>query len=233
MNKILVQQAPTWLALSFILSAGPAGLSPGFAQARAGAVEPHGKITIWVYNYAQVPGRTLAQAEKEIERILAEAGVGTDWVECPLSAAEIEVHPSCQRRMSPIELALVIFPRFKGLSGSGGDTYFGYAQVFTNGQLGHYAYLFYDRIESPTHRGGASVYQIIANVAVHEIGHLLLRSTAHSLTGLMRAQWDQSDLQRAAWGQLRFSSEESKRLRAEVLARAGQQEVDVVSEPVR
>jgi len=74
---------------------------------------------------------------------------------------------------------------------------------------------------------------MLANVAVHELGHLLLRSTAHSLIGLMRAQWDQSDLQRAAWGQLRFSSEESKRLRAEVLARAGQQEVDRVSGPAK
>ncbi len=233
MNRRLVDQVRTWLALSFVLGAGPAGLSPGFAQARAGDVEPIPRITIWVYNYAQVPGRTLAQAEKEIDRILAEAGVGTDWVECPLSTSETEVHPICQQRMSPAELALVIAPRFTAQSVGKGDTYFGSAQVFTNRQPGHYAYVFYDRVENRSLRRETTLYQMLANVAVHELGHLLLRSTAHSPIGLMRAQWDQSDLQRAAWGQLRFSSEESKRLRAEVLARAGQQEVDRVSGPAK
>jgi hypothetical protein len=192
-------------------------------------VEPRAKITIWVYNYARVPGRTLAQAEKEIDRILAEAGVGTEWVECPLSAAEIEVRPSCQQRMAPTELALVILPRFIASGGRGGDTYFGSAQVFTNGQLGHYAYLFYDRIENSQYRAEASLYQILACVAVHELGHLLLRSNRHSAKGLMRAQWDRNDLQRLAWGQLRLDSEESKRIRAEVRARMEQQDVARVS----
>lgn len=224
MNRSSAQQARAWLILGFIVGAGPIGLFQELAQARPVDAEPPGRVTIWVYNYARVPGRTLAQAEMEIDRILGEAGVGTEWVECPLSAREIEVHPLCQERMSPTEIALVIAPQFTARAGDHGDTYFGSAQVFTNGQFGHYTYLFYDRIENPVHRGEASVYQIIANVAAHEIGHLLLRSNLHSAQGLMRAQWDRSDLHRIACGQLRFGSEESKIIHAEVLARGARQE---------
>ena len=224
-----MDQTRTLLALSFIVGAGPVGLSQRLAQARASEVEPRAKITIWVYNYARVPGRALAQAEKEIDRKLTEIGVGTDWVECPLSAAEIEVHPSCQQRMAPTELALVILPRFIAPDGRGGDTYFGSAQVFTNGQLGHYTYVFYDRVADSANRGDASSDQMLANVAVHEIGHLLLGSNRHSAKGLMRAQWDRNDLQRLAWGQLRFDSEESERIRVEVRTRMAKLETRIVS----
>lgn len=177
------------------------------------------RITLWVYNYAQVPAETLRDAENQVETILRRAGVSTDWIKCPVSAAEVQSNPVCQDRMSAAVLALTILPQFKPTPESHADTYFGVAQVFTDGQFGHYAYVFYDQVQDPALRSPASVSQMLGHVAAHELGHVLLRSTAHSPTGLMRAQWDRSDLQRAAWGYLGFTTQESQLVREEVRSR--------------
>lgn len=44
---------------------------------------PSPRITVYVYNYAEVPPSTLEGARGEASRILARAGVEVLWVECP------------------------------------------------------------------------------------------------------------------------------------------------------
>jgi hypothetical protein len=122
--------------------------------------------------------------------------------------------------MSAEELALTILPKFNKSILAKTDTYFGSAQVFKNGQFGHYACVFYDQVQDPANRGPASVSQILGHIAAHELGHLLLRSSAHAASGLMRAQWHLDDLQRATSGRLLFSPTEAKRIRSEVLVRS-------------
>jgi hypothetical protein len=177
------------------------------------------KITIHIYNYAQVARRELAEAERDASRVLEDAGVETEWVPCPVSHEDREVNPACERRLLPLELVLNILPRPIGAKLQNGDT-FGYAQVFTNGQFGHYAYLFYDRVEDLA-GGSVSAPQLLGGVAAHEIGHLLLGSTLHTSRGLMSARWDRGDLERLSWGQLIFNPAQAEPLRAGVLARCG------------
>lgn len=191
------------------------------------------KIVIWVYNYPGIPDRILTEAEKEVTRVLAKAGIDGGWVQCPVSAAEVLAHPACQDRMSARDLALTILPQFKASSRNRSDTFFGSSQVFSNGQFGHYAYVYYDRIEDAENRGGSSTYQILAAVALHEIGHLLLRSSAHSRTGLMRAQWDRGDLENAAQGQLCFTTQQAHIICAQVRARVEQEKNLAFSPPQR
>jgi hypothetical protein len=50
----------------------------------------------------------------------------------------------------------------------------------------------------------------------HEIGHLLLRYREHSSEGIMRRNWPSTDLQSAAQARLRFTAEQSQRMRDEV-----------------
>jgi hypothetical protein len=178
------------------------------------------RIVIWVYNYAQVPQQTLADAETEVGKILARAGVSADWIKCPVSVEEVQANPVCQDRMGAAELALIILSKVDPTpERQAADSYFGYAQVFSGHQFGHYAYVSYDQIRDPALRGPASVSQMLGHVATHELGHVLLRSIAHSSSGLMRAKWDRSDLEKAAQGQLNFTQEQGKLLRAEALAR--------------
>ena len=56
----------------------------------------------------------------------------------------------------------------------------------------------------------------------HEIGHLLLRSREHSSQGIMRRDWPSTDLQSAAQARLRFTAEQSRRMRDEVLRRSAE-----------
>ncbi len=53
----------------------------------------------------------------------------------------------------------------------------------------------------------------------HEIGHLLLPTDSHSETSIMRAMWDQQDLQLAAHGELGFTPRQAEFIRNEVLRR--------------
>jgi hypothetical protein len=151
-------------------------------------------ITVLVYDYAQVPERTLAEAQKQVARIFGSIGIIPDWLRCPISAREVQSNPVCQDRLSDSELALTILPEFKAPAHGHADTYFGFAQLFSNGQFGHYAYVFYNHVEDCANRGPASASQVLAYVAAHELGHLLLRSSAHSSSGLMRRGWDRNDL---------------------------------------
>jgi hypothetical protein len=53
---------------------------------------------------------------------------------------------------------------------------------------------------------------VLAAAIAHEIGHLLL-FYAHSKTGIMRADWNQSDFRQAAHGQLLFTAEQGTQIR--------------------
>jgi hypothetical protein len=81
--------------------------------------------------------------------------------------------------------------------------------------------IFYDRVKQWAETFHASVNQVLGHVMAHEIGHLLLRTQQHSSAGIMRGQWTVADLLSAAHGQLRFTPEQSERIRVEILVRRG------------
>jgi hypothetical protein len=101
------------------------------------------------------------------------------------------------------------------------------------------AYVFYERAEqlarqqmaenrvreSSTGRVKAhtELGQILGHVIAHELGHLL-GLPSHSQTGIMRADWDLTDLQDIAYGHLLFTSQQSNTIRAEVSRRTLRQE---------
>lgn len=52
----------------------------------------------------------------------------------------------------------------------------------------------------------------------HEIGRLLLHSTAHSREGVMRAEFRRADLKKAAQRQLKFTPEQGEAIHRNALA---------------
>jgi hypothetical protein len=181
------------------------------------------EITIRIYDYAGLQPRAIAETRTQITRILNYARVMTRWIECPTSwVATEEDSAACQQRMLPSELAIMIFHKFKLPNGVRRDSHLGYAEVFSKRQPGHYIYLSYDNIRDSAHAGGLCPPVTLAEVAVHEIGHVLFRSSDHSPTGLMRASWDRQDFQNAAIGNLLFTPRQAEILQAEVAARMKQ-----------
>jgi hypothetical protein len=177
-------------------------------------------VRVRVYNYAGVPADTLARAENEIARIFGKAGLGLEWTACPTSDTELERQPSCQERMSPLELGLTILSRKTAPKGTVRKGHLGYSEVFSNGQVGHYAYVYYDALLSPVYRAQLAPSQALALVTAHEFGHLLICSGEHFPVGLMRSNWDNRDLGDAASGQLLFTDSQAKQIRVGASARA-------------
>ncbi|HET9179102.1 MAG TPA: hypothetical protein VFQ24_12160 [Terriglobia bacterium] len=176
-------------------------------------------ITVWLYNYAGIPKHTMARAEREVQKILDAAAIRLEWVECPTSAEEVKVRPICQELMSNAELGLTILPTARGVADAYVDRDFGISQVFNDGQFGHYAYVFYDRVQHTADLADIPATQLLGSVIAHEFGHLLLRSSTHTGHGIMRMRWDRNDLKDLTWGQLNFTPEEAETIHAEVLLR--------------
>jgi len=83
-----------------------------------------------------------------------------------------------------------------------------------------HAHIFVGRAESLAAGASLPADVILGTVIAHEIGHLLLGTNSHSSKGIMRGQWEGSDLREAGEGKLGFTSEQARRLRAGLMDRA-------------
>jgi hypothetical protein len=55
---------------------------------------------------------------------------------------------------------------------------------------------------------------LLGATMAHEIGHLLLGRDAHSLNGVMAPRFRRREMEMAARGELRFTDDQMKRIRA-------------------
>jgi hypothetical protein len=172
------------------------------------------RIGLRIYNYAHISQALLVRAEGEAAAIFHRAGVETDWVDCPLSAAELDRFPGCRQPMSSSDFALRILPdAMTSKSPASGDA-LGFALPCATADTGCYANIFYDRVASSATEGELSAYQILGHAMSHEIGHLLLGSDSHSRTGIMRAHWNPKDLRMMAKSSLDFTPAQRELIRA-------------------
>lgn len=175
-------------------------------------------ITVRVYNYARVKPAILAEAQKEATRIFAAAAIKATWLDCPLEPAEFSTHPACHQAMGGTDIVLRIIPRSMAERLPFDHSKVGFAFVSKEGPGGTLAVVFYHRVQQFA-RGEESAESLaIGRAAVHEIGHLLLRTEVHSPRGIMRGEWKPSDF-RNPTAILEFTADQAKALRAEVSER--------------
>ena len=72
---------------------------------------PNLKITVRVYNFAQVAKKGLGRAEREAAGILKQAGIVPVWIHCPTSPEEVPIAPACQFPLGPTDIVIRILPR--------------------------------------------------------------------------------------------------------------------------
>jgi hypothetical protein len=182
-------------------------------------LEPGSKITLRVYNYAHIPDVLLSRAEEEATAIYRPAGVEAAWVDCPLSGAELDRFPACQQPMGRADFALRILSAAMTQRAPAGGDALGFALPCPEDATGCYAEVFYQRITEWASGAEISAYQLLSHAMAHEIGHLLLGPNSHSRNGIMRAQWNRDNLRVIARASLRFTPEQTERLRAAYLGR--------------
>jgi len=197
--------------------------SSSWAKERASEENSEARITVRVFNYAEVASRALEEGQKEASKIFRKAGVETTWVDCQVTAEKKVTNPACQEPLGHAEFALRILPRTNAVPPGLRDN-IGFAFLPPDGR-GSMAGIFYDLVEGLAGLGGTSRGVVLAHTLAHEIGHLLLGTSAHSPRGLMRGGWVKEELRQAAMGNLLFTPEQIEHIRAEVLERVRGEEM--------
>jgi hypothetical protein len=179
---------------------------------------PSLRLSVRVFNYAQVSPETWNLARKISTSILGRTGIQTFWLECSLSSEGNFTIPACAQSLGSSDLVLRLVPVSAATRGHFGSGTLGIAAQPERGTPAS-ASVFYDRLEQLAKGGTASVSVILGHAVAHEIGHLLLGSNSHTPQGLMRDRWSRQDLQNAGVGYLLFTTEQAEAIRAETLRR--------------
>lgn len=180
----------------------------GKTPARGEAPES-ARVTISVYNDAEVPVNVLGRAEEQAERVFRQAGIEVKWLNCRVPTVSEEASRACREAVFPEHLHLRIVRKSLGLKG---ET-LGISFQAGDGS-GCYADLFYEPMEQLHHSDGTDIASLLGHVAAHEIGHLLLGANSHSEAGIMHAHWTAEELASTKVGGLVFLEKESRRMKA-------------------
>ena len=157
-------------------------------------------VVLQLTNLSGAPASVVSNAQAEVVRVYAAAGVSIEWV----SEAPADDVRSIQVVLVPLESG-----DLRRIS----DTVMG-AAVWT--PLGNgLAYVFYRRVEEHAALHDAPTERVLAFAMVHELGHLL-GTRGHSPTGVMRACWRASEFRQAAAGVLGFSPRDVAILHADL-----------------
>jgi hypothetical protein len=72
------------------------------------------------------------------------------------------------------------------------------------GEMSVYACVYPARLKELAREANWEFGELLGHAAAHELGHLLLRSAAHTPDGVMRAPWEAEDLRKLSHAELIF-----------------------------
>jgi hypothetical protein len=176
------------------------------------------KLSLLVYNLAQVDPATLEWAESEAARILANAGVGTVWHRCTVSPAPPD--PGCEAAFGPTAVTLKLLPGSMARRFPRKSDELGFVAQPSEGEFAIHAMIFLDRVEDLATRRACPRKVLVAHAMAHEIGHALLGTGSHGRRGIMRAYWGPREMQEATQGLLKFTPQQAVRLQSRLQRRS-------------
>jgi hypothetical protein len=191
-----------WSLLGLVwISGGVDGVATG------ATTEPAAKAAVRLYDYAAVPYQTLAQAEREASRIFREAGVDLLWMQCsPVEnkAADLD---ACEHMGEFPRFVVKILPETMAVHLQRHPRVFGMA-------VQRDAFIFFDRVLGLCAVEEFSISVILGHAMAHELGHMVLRQTSHSPSGIMMETFRKGALRRAEKGRLLFTRQQATDMRA-------------------
>jgi hypothetical protein len=179
----------------------------------ASGADSNPTIRIRVNNYTQASPAVLAGAEREAARILGKAGLQTVWLDCPAGHSTADRQDPCREPLEATDIALRVLS--ESSQNKFQDTAFGFAVVPV------LASVYYDYVAHLARSDNAEfeIPIILGCVIAHEIGHLLLGSNSHSVSGIMQGHWERGQIRQAMTGTLLFTQEQARLIRAETQKR--------------
>ncbi len=208
MKKLRFAELTVLILAAMALTAGLTSPAQTFAQ----ATEPAVPFQILVFNYTKASPESLAVAEREAGRILAEAGFLVTWLNCPVTPGG---SATCRKEVDAADIRVRIVSLPEQKKNIFHDSVFGFAMAPA------FASVYYESAERLAKLDNASFEMpvILGCVIAHEIGHLLLGSNGHSASGIMQPQWERKQVQQAMTGRLLFTPEQTKVIQSETQAR--------------
>jgi hypothetical protein len=180
------------------------------------------QIRVRVDNRVGMPSNGMSQAEEVATQILWHAGVQVLWLDCS-STVTTSRSQSCDDPLQSTDFIVNFVEEIRSLSPKVSDDTLGFAMVPDGGGQANRAYISNHRAHVVAGDAHVSPEIVLGIAAAHELGHLLTGLQEHSRSGLMRAQWDAKDLQRAEKGDLQFTEDQMKQITAGLLAGIAQQ----------
>jgi len=165
-------------------------------------------ITIQTYNYSQASPTVLVEAEREAGRILMEAGLRAIWLECPVGLSSPSPKGLCKNASEATDLRLRVLDA--PVANKFQDTVFG----FTVHPVLASVYYEYAARRAKSDDAEFEAPIILGCAIAHEVGHLLLGTNSHSDVGIMQPRWEPNQFRQLMIGNLAFTPEQSKLMRA-------------------
>jgi hypothetical protein len=160
--------------------------------ADAGETQDPMIVALQLKSEARVPVLVLEEARAEVVRIFSDAGVEVRWTD---AAPHVTV---------------TIVPQVLGYATATSPV----MGVARRTQAGSSAQIFFAQVQHFARTYRLNLGTMLAHVIAHEVGHLLLSTSAHSPTGVMQAGWDREVIRDAARGSLTFTEAQAARMRA-------------------
>jgi hypothetical protein len=181
-------------------------LLPGVSAAQRAAEQ---QLTLRIHDYARVGPKVLMRTQRLVSDSYRSIGVRTAWAETLHPFSDREEPADC---CAAEDLTIIVLtPRMAELTRFPKDAV-GCAVVGRGGG-GRVAYIRYDRVKASAIQADWDAGDFMAFVVAHEVGHLLLPIGSHSPDGLMRGQWDVTDLRRTDPRALSFTPRQAELIR--------------------
>ena len=145
------------------------------------------KVVARLYNTARVPTATRDDALVVATRALS-PGVDIVWRKCDFEHA-------CSSVPTAEELVIRLVRSRTG-RGNGAVLELGHALIDNGARAGVFATIYVDRVEQMADTSQIDRAVLLGRAIAHELGHLLLMTTVHTSSGLMRGQWTTSVIRR-------------------------------------
>jgi hypothetical protein len=173
-------------------------------------------LIVHVYNQAHLPTPSLDRALQRAASVLATADVKPVWVPGSPDAAEahsfdLSKHEG-QRPSGRQFLVLLLAKQVPS----------GYARgalgiAFPQSEAGVSAMVFCDRVDRTPHEIDGPT--LLGLAIAHEIGHVLLNTSAHGNAGIMKSPWLRADVEQAEARLAMFTRSERNTIRQQLSAR--------------
>jgi hypothetical protein len=176
------------------------------------------RLHVTTYSDAGIPAYEIIKAADTLRLIFRQSDINLEWTVGDLSADEATlvvstniVSPEQERVLACRARRDIAIRIRRAAPSSTRASVLGVAQPFASRGLN--VQIYYDRIVAVAAGQELTNADVLAHAIAHEMGHVLLRSTAHRVSGLMSGVWRAREYGRIATGNMFFAPDESMKMR--------------------